>query len=73
MATKLKNCDDFARQLNEDAALLVKYEGRSIRAYVKKRGVNVYVANPLIAKLEAAQARLQAAKNLKLPGYRRVG
>ncbi len=48
-------------QLQADLDLVSKYRGRSIRAFVKRRGKDQYIENPALKRLEAAGERLKEA------------
>ena len=57
----MKAQETSARQLQEDARLLAKYRGRSVRTFVKVRNRDAFRLNPILARIEAAKKRIEAA------------
>ncbi|MGJ0532420.1 MAG: hypothetical protein ACR65W_03955 [Methylocystis sp.] len=63
MSIEIRDQAAIARQLQDDARLLAKYEGRTFRAFVKVRGKDAWRPNPLSERLREARKRLEDAKS----------
>jgi hypothetical protein len=53
----------LARQLQDDYRLIMKYSGKSIRAFVKIPGKQAYRKNPALDRFDEAVARVAAASD----------